>query len=505
MSLFDKLRQLKNYDSVIAQKNQIILQREQQIQNQTKTIDDLNKETEEARQERDRVIQQQAKILDELKKETEDARQAKLTAESERDAQLEKTKIACEKLIESYAQQTDEARSIYEQGQKVYDELKAEYDASAKELALTKEKIKLLKSFLRKSYGAIEDGQPIDMSKVNKLCPTAVLSLNSFDVKDLRALMKENEKLINALLLKYESKYTTKVNKTIYQLMVLAVRAELQNILTELKYSNLEKCKNDLNEMFAKLLNIVLDGNQQIAPTIKSFISEARILFDQTVDIEYQYYIRREQEKAEQQALKEQMRQEAEERRALAIEKEKIEREENKFKAEISSTEEKLANCKDDEQIQKLLARIEELQKFLEAVEDKKEDIINRQNGKAGVVYVISNLGSFGDNTFKIGMTRRSEPMERVRELGDASVPFSFDVHSFIFSDDAVGLETELHHRLNARRTNKINLRKEFFDISIDELEKLVNEICPTAEFKRTMLAIEYRKGLEMANREMLS
>ncbi len=92
---------------------------------------------------------------------------------------------------------------------------------------------------------------------------------------------------------------------------------------------------------------------------------------------------------------------------------------------------------------------------------------------KAGNVYIISNLGSFGDNVFKIGMTRRLDPMDRVNELGDASVPFKFDVHSFIFSDNAVDLEKTLHERLKNSRVNKVNARKEFFYITIDELENL--------------------------------
>ena len=92
-------------------------------------------------------------------------------------------------------------------------------------------------------------------------------------------------------------------------------------------------------------------------------------------------------------------------------------------------------------------------------------------------------------------MTRRLNPQDRVNELGDASVPFKFDVHSFIFSDDAVGLENKLHSILNDKRVNKVNLRKEFFYTSIDELENLVAEIEPTAEFNRTMLAEEFRQS----------
>ena len=137
-----------------------------------------------------------------------------------------------------------------------------------------------------------------------------------------------------------------------------------------------------------------------------------------------------------------------------------------------------------------------ELESQLSEVTLKKEDIINLQNGKAGNVYIISNLGSFGDNVFKIGMTRRLNPQERVNELGDASVPFKFDVHSFIFSEDAVGLESALHEKLNDKRVNKVNLRKEFFYSSIDELEQIVSEVDPTAEFNKTMLAEDFRQSL---------
>ncbi|MCI9304654.1 MAG: GIY-YIG nuclease family protein [Clostridium sp.] len=192
------------------------------------------------------------------------------------------------------------------------------------------------------------------------------------------------------------------------------------------------------------------------------------------------------------------MRQEAEERKILEQQKKQVEKEEEKYKAEISKIEESLLISQENEMLEKLKARLEELQNQLDNVEHKKQDIVKRQNGKAGYVYIISNLGSFGDKTFKVGMTRRLNPQDRVDELGDASVPFVFDVHSFIFSDDAVALEKKLHDILNDKRTNKINLRKEFFNVSIDELEKLVQEIEPTAEFNRTMAAEQYRQTLSI-------
>ena len=148
----------------------------------------------------------------------------------------------------------------------------------------------------------------------------------------------------------------------------------------------------------------------------------------------------------------------------------------------------------------KYMNRIAELEEQLSLLVTKKDDIINLQNGKAGNVYIISNYGAFGENVFKIGMTRRLDPQERVDELSSASVPFKFDVHSFIFSDDAVALETELHRRLESRRVNCVNPRKEFFYATIAELEAMTHEIAPTADFHCTMLAEEYYKSEAMRN-----
>lgn len=211
--------------------------------------------------------------------------------------------------------------------------------------------------------------------------------------------------------------------------------------------------------------------------------------------IEYNYYVKKEQSRQEQLAIREQMRQEALERKALEAEKKKVEKEESKYITEIEKLKNQLESASTAE-TEKLNSRILELQAQLSQVIVKKEEISNLANGKAGNVYVISNLGSFGENVFKIGMTRRLNPQDRIDELGNASVPFRFDVHSFIFSDDAVGLENRLHTVLNNKRVNKVNMRKEFFYVSIDDLEKIVTDIDPTAEFNRTMAAEEYRQSL---------
>lgn len=334
----------------------------------------------------------------------------------------------------------------------------------------------------------------VNLKEADELAPSVILKLHSMDVQSLRKAYRENDRQIESVMQRYAQRYTTKANQAIYKLMTIALRAELQNILTDLKYEKLDKALENVRSMTAKYLQIASDGNQSIAGTLTKFIGELEYLFCNAVKIEYNYYVKKEQARQEQLALREQMRQEAEERKALEVEKKKVEAEEKKYQNEI----EKLfaqAETANDVEKEKLQARILELQAQLSDVAVQKERIASLANGRAGNVYIISNLGSFGENMFKIGMTRRLEPQDRIDELGSASVPFKFDVHSFIFSNDAVGLEAKLHEMLNSKRVNKVNRRKEFFYTSIDELEKLVQEIEPTAEFNRTMIAEEYRQS----------
>ena len=343
----------------------------------------------------------------------------------------------------------------------------------------------------------------IDRTIIDKFTPAISLKLRSMDIKDLRKAMKNNNEVIENTLSKYESKYTTKTNKTIYKLMVIALQAELQNILYNLKYDEVNNSIKTIKDICKKYAIIVSYGNQSIAPTLTKFIGEIEYLFCDAVMIEYQYYVRKEQQKAEQAALREQMKQEAAEKKELEKQRKQVEAEESKYKLEIEKLKEQIKKSQLNEQ-SKFEARIKELEQQLSLVEDKKEEIISRQNGKAGNVYIISNLGSFGKDVFKIGMTRRLNPEERIKELGSASVPFTFDVHSFIFSDDAVSLESKLHQLLDSKRVNKINLRKEFFKVSINELEQLVNKIDPTAEFNKTMLAEEYNQSLFLTKQEQM-
>ncbi len=385
--------------------------------------------------------------------------------------------------------------------QETSNKLKKQVDTQSKKLSRTKELYKSIDHAINNFFESDAEYSNCristrDFEDLELISPSIILKLHCMDVKDLRKAYKENEKQINSILDKYSARYTTKANKSIYNLMVIALRAELQNILYNLKYEKLDKSIDDVKIVSAKYLKIAGEGNQSIAGTLTKFIGEIEYLFMNAVKIEYNYYVKKEQARQEQLAIKEQMRQEAEERKALEAEKKKIEKEEAKYHSEIEKVQEALNAALSDAEREKLQERILELQSQLSSVIVKKDEIASLQNGKAGNVYIISNLGSFGNDVFKIGMTRRLDPQDRINELGSASVPFKFDVHSFIFSDDAVSLEKELHEHLNNKRLNKVNMRKEFFKVTIEELEDLVMSIDPTAEFNRTMIAEEFYQSL---------
>lgn len=396
--------------------------------------------------------------------------------------------------IESRARIQGEIDSLYAEAEKADKRAKTASNKAAKLIELCNAFASMLKKRdeIPDKYFTIPN---FTAEEITSLCPSVEMKIHSMDVRDLQKEFRANDKCIDEVTEAYRGRYTTKSNQAIYSLMVIALRSELQNILYNLKYQKLEQGIDIVKVMTTKYLKIACDGNQSIAPTMVKFIGEIEYLFITSVKIEYDYYVRKEQARQEQLAIREQMRQEAEERKALEAERKKVEQEEQKFKNQIEEVNTKLSTAEDSEAAE-LRKRLLELEAQLSSVTQKREDIVNLQNGKAGNVYIISNLGSFGDNVFKIGMTRRLDPQERVDELGSASVPFGFDVHSFIFSDDAVGLENELHKRLNEKRVNKVNMRKEFFNISLDELEALTREISPTSEFRRTMAAEEYRQSI---------
>lgn len=446
-------------------------------------------------------------LLEQIKSLTDEKEQALAAAEKEKD-RIQKEIDSLNEVYEKKKQEKiDENKAVIEPLQEKVISLTATVEKLEKQQKTAQNKLnkssEILRAMLHSLDNFFEWVPPTEFCKnreyllesLDELSPTVTLNLHSMDIKDLRKAYRKNDKDIESLLASYLSRYNTKTNRSIYQLMVISLRAELQNILINLKYEKLDTAIEKIKETTAKYLTIASEGNQNIVGTMTKFIGQIEYLFINAAKIEYNYYVKKEKAKQEQMAIREQMRIEAQERKALEVEQKKIEAEENKYEAEIEKLRAQLESAAEAERT-KLNTKITELQAQLSDVIIKKDEIVKLQNGKAGNIYVISNLGSFGEDVFKIGMTRRLDPQERVNELGSASVPFKFDVHSFIFSDNAVELENRLHTMLNEKRVNKVNLRKEFFKVSIDELQQLVEEVDPTAEFTKTMAAEEYRQSL---------
>lgn len=203
----------------------------------------------------------------------------------------------------------------------------------------------------------------------------------------------------------------------------------------------------------------------------------------------------------EQRELREKMREEEKARREFERAQKEAVKEEAMLQKAMEKAKAMLAAAS-EEQKEKYEAQLAELEVKLKEAEEKNQRALSMaQQTKRGTVYVISNVGSFGENVYKVGMTRRLDPLDRVRELGDASVPFPFDVHAFIESDDAPALETALHHELALTQMNKVNPRKEFFRADLSAIKKLVEEKGLEANWTMAAQAAEYRETLAIEER----
>ncbi|MCC9622323.1 DUF4041 domain-containing protein [Thalassospira sp. MA62] len=281
------------------------------------------------------------------------------------------------------------------------------------------------------------------------------------------------------------------VNDTI-KLILRAFNNECDVIIASVKHTNHDRSIDKIAKSF-KQLNSLTDM-QSVFMT-----DEYLKLKLQELQIMHMYRVKKQEEKEEQQAIKEQMREEARVLKEIEEARKKVEKEEAHFKAALLAARTKIENASESERTA-LEAKIVELEAKLQEVEEIKSDIENRErNTRAGYVYVISNIGSFGEHVYKIGMTRRLEPLDRIRELGSASVPFTFDIHAMIFSEDAPNLENKLHKRFADRRVNQVNFRKEFFKVNIDEVADVIKqEFDQTLEITKLAQAEEYNRTLQI-------
>jgi hypothetical protein len=277
--------------------------------------------------------------------------------------------------------------------------------------------------------------------------------------------------------------------KQMTKVMLRAFNGEVAAAVAKVTWNNatrmeerILKAYEAINGSASVLMVTITDGYRDLA------LAELRLTH------EYEQKLREEQE--EQRQIRERIREEERAQREFEKAKEEAATEEARFEKALAKARAEVDKAKGAE-LDKANAKVQELEAALAEAHEKMERAKSMAElTKSGNVYVISNVGSFGEQVFKIGMTRRLDPMERVHELGDASVPFAFDVHAMMYSKDAPKLENAFHRKFDDRRLNLMNERKEFFSVSLHEIEAFAKEQGVEVEFTKLAEAREYRETL---------
>ena len=313
-----------------------------------------------------------------------------------------------------------------------------------------------LKAVREKIKANAKDGRAVTTTK-------AQWTVNNSEAKG-RKMIKDTSKL---LLRAYNNEADMLVDK-------------MRPFRLDASISRLEKSRNAINRLGAQPMEIAISGSYHALR-----VQELELVAD--------FLQMREEEKEAAKAERARLREEAKARKELENEKKRLEKERNHYLGVLRKLQQH-----DDDSASKT-AEMAELTEKLEGLDVSMESVEQRvANVRAGHVYVISNVGSLGERMVKIGMTRRLDPMDRVKELGDASVPFGYDLHAMIFSEDAVDLERRLHNRFAGQRVNLVNLRREFFYATPQEVHDALNSedgLAVVTEFTDTPEAAEWHES----------
>lgn len=277
--------------------------------------------------------------------------------------------------------------------------------------------------------------------------------------------------------------------------MIQYFNLKCKTLIDNLKISNYGKSLALLKKSYEEINTLNEAGQLKISRQYYQ-------LKKQEFDLNYERLKKVQEEKEYKKLLREQRREELKAAKELEERREELEKERTHYQRHLDKILTQIQEEKLDVKKELLIEKRVEIEKLLGEIEEGIKDVDYRvANKKAGYVYVISNIGAFGENIYKIGMTRRLEPQDRIDELGGASVPFKFDVHAMIFSDDAPGLEAALHRAFEDKKVNMINGRKEFFNVSLEEIEKVVKENHDkTVNFVKDAEAEQYRASLLLKN-----
>lgn len=267
---------------------------------------------------------------------------------------------------------------------------------------------------------------------------------------------------------------------------------ECDVLVDKVKYNNIDAIRTKITKSYESLNKM----NEKMHISINSSYLELKL---DELNLSYEYSVKRQEEKELAKEERARLREEAKLQKEIEEARKTINKEKTHYESALLKLNKQLDS---DPNNLTLISKKEEIENQLKEINKNLEDIDYREaNKRAGYVYIISNIGSFGEDIYKIGMTRRLEPMERVHELGDASVPFNFDLHAMIFSDDAPKLENALHKAFEDKKVNMVNHRREFFKVKLDEIEKVVREnFDKVVEFNKKPLAEQYYESLIISN-----
>lgn len=281
-----------------------------------------------------------------------------------------------------------------------------------------------------------------------------------------------------------------KMVRDMQKLLLRAFNCECENVIDKVKYNNFEASK--------KRITASCNAISKLGSMMGIYITE--MYYDSKIDelhLAHEYNVKKQEEKEAQKEARARMREEAKLQKELEIQRKKVEKEQLHYQNALIAI---MKQIQEAGETKDLLDKKQELEEQLGEIHHTLADLDYREaNQRAGYVYIISNIGAFGENIYKIGMTRRLDPQERVDELGDASVPFNFDVHAMIFSEDAPALENALHKAFEKRKVNLVNKRREFFYASLDEIKEVIrSNYDKTVEFIEIPDAEQYRTSIKM-------
>lgn len=349
----------------------------------------------------------------------------------------------------------------------------------------------IVKSMKNKIEGYGDEWIIPNRSVLDELAESYEFTAAGAELQKARALTKSLIKTNKAANCDYVENHR---RTTAIKFVLDAFNGKVDSVLSKTKHNNFGKLSQEIKDAF-QLVNH--NGSAFRSAHITDIYLQARLN-----ELKWGVAVNEImlEEREEQRRIKEQLREEEKARREYEKAIKDAEKEEKAIKQAIEKATKELMLASEEQRLA-LEQQIAELQiKYDEAEAKNQRAISMAQQTRSGHVYVISNIGSFGEDVYKIGMTRRLEPLDRVRELGGASVPFAFDVHAMIYSDDAPSLENKLHKVFSNKQLNKVNARKEFFTVGIKEIKTVIENMNINAHWTLFADAKEYRESLAIEN-----